>query len=71
MRWPRLAASPACDAAARVAPTGAGVTVDLTDDTVTVVVEARIRVLGGNLPVITVRSAAVAAREPAVVGAVP
>jgi Flp pilus assembly protein TadG len=59
------------DAAARIGPAGASVVVDLTDDTATVVVEARIRILGGNLPVITVRSIAVAAREPAVVGAAP
>jgi Flp pilus assembly protein TadG len=59
------------DAAARVGPAGAGVTVDLTDDTARIVVEARIRILGGNLPGITIRSVAVAAKEPAVVGAVP
>ena len=58
-------------AVVRVAPSGAGVTVDLTEDTATVVVEASIRVLGGHLPVITVRSTAVAAREPATVAGTP
>ena len=51
-------------AVARVGPGGARVGVDLTDDTATVVVDTKIRVLGGNLPGITIRSTAVAAREP-------
>jgi Flp pilus assembly protein TadG len=51
-------------AVSRVGPDGAGVTVDLTDDTASVAVETKIRVLGGHLPVITIRSTAVAAREP-------
>jgi hypothetical protein len=51
-------------AAARVAPPGADVTVATEAETVTVVVRAEVRILGGHLPAITVRSKAVAAREP-------
>jgi len=51
-------------AAARVAPAGAAITVAQDEGTVTVVVRAPIRVLGGGLPVINVESAAVAALEP-------
>jgi Flp pilus assembly protein TadG len=69
-----LAASrgaPAQPAAARVAPPGAQVTTDLDADTVTVTVRAEIRILGGGLPRIMVRSSAVAAREPQPIGAIP
>jgi len=51
-------------AAARGAPPGSGITVGQDGETVTVVVRAPVRVLGGGLPVITVESTAVAAREP-------
>lgn len=51
-------------AASRVAPAGARVAVATGGDTVTVTVEAPVRVLGGGLPGFTVRSVAVAAREP-------
>jgi hypothetical protein len=52
-------------AAAGVGPPGAEVRVDEGGgDTVEVTVRARIRVLGGGLPVITVESRAVAAKEP-------
>lgn len=64
---------PAAEAAARVAPAGADVDVDVAQgaDTVTVTVGARVRVLGGNLPLITVRATAVAAREPEDLGELP
>jgi hypothetical protein len=55
---------PGAVAAARVAPPDAGIAVSQNVQTVTVVVRAPIRVLGGGLPVITVESTAVAAREP-------
>ena len=51
-------------AAARVAPDGARVGVETGGETVTVTVEASVRVLGGGLPGFTVRSVAVAAKEP-------
>jgi Flp pilus assembly protein TadG len=51
-------------AAARVAPAGATVQIDEGEDTVAVVVRARVRLLGAHLPVITVTGRAVAAREP-------
>ncbi|HET6532108.1 MAG TPA: TadE family type IV pilus minor pilin [Actinoplanes sp.] len=51
-------------AAARVAPPGAGIEVAQDAETVTVVVRAPIRMLGGGLPVITVQARAVAAVEP-------
>ena len=38
---------------------------------VTVTVSAEIKILGGDLPRITVRSTAVAAREPQPIGAIP
>ena len=50
--------------AASTAPTGADIAVSQDARTVTAVVSARIRVLGGNLPGMTVRAEAVAAREP-------
>ena len=56
-------------AAARVAPPDADIDVAADGDTVTATVGARVRVLGGNLPVITVRATAVAAREPESIGA--
>jgi hypothetical protein len=52
-------------AAAKVAPDGATIDVGGDAETVTVSVRARIRVLGGGLPVLTVAATAVAAREPA------
>ncbi|MEV4637889.1 TadE family type IV pilus minor pilin [Actinoplanes sp. NPDC049548] len=50
--------------AGRIAPPGAAVAVVPGDDTVTVTVRARVTVLGGHLPMLTVESTAVAAREP-------
>jgi Flp pilus assembly protein TadG len=58
-------------AAARVAPAGARIDVSAGGDTVTVTVEAPVRVLGGGLPAMTVRAVAVAAREPGAGGATP
>ena len=58
-------------AAARVAPAGADVDISQGGDTVTVAVSARVRVLGGDVPVITVRATAVAAREPEAIGWTP
>jgi hypothetical protein len=52
-------------AAARVAPDGAAIEIGGDTESVTVSVRARIRVLGGGLPVFTVAATAVAAREPA------
>nr|WP_306661497.1 TadE family type IV pilus minor pilin [Mangrovihabitans endophyticus] len=57
----------AAPAAARVAPAGADITVSTGPDSVTVEVRARIRVLGARLPMVTVTSAATAAREPEIV----
>ena len=54
----------AAAAAARVAPAGADVGITEGGDTVTVVVRARVHLLGSHLPVITVTGQAVAAREP-------
>jgi Flp pilus assembly protein TadG len=68
-----LAASrdePAEPAAARVAPPGSEITAYLDAETVTVTVRAEIRILGGDLPKITIRSTAVAAREPQPIGGV-
>ena len=58
-------------AAARVAPPGSEITAYMGADTVTVTVSAEIKILGGDLPRITVRSTAVAAREPQPIGAIP
>jgi Flp pilus assembly protein TadG len=58
-------------AAARVAPDGSEVDVVADADTVTATVIARVRVLGGSLPAVTVRGTAVAAREPEPIGTVP
>jgi Flp pilus assembly protein TadG len=55
-------------AAARVAPHGADVDIDVGDETVTVRVRAPVRLLGAHLPAITVRASAVAAREPQLEG---
>ena len=69
-----LAASrgePVEPATTRVAPPGSEITTDTDADTVTVTVRAEIEILGGNLPQITVRSTAVAAREPQPIGATP
>ena len=51
-------------AAARIAPTDATIAVSAESGDVTVVVHAPIRILGGDLTSITVRSTAVAAMEP-------
>jgi hypothetical protein len=58
----------AVESARRVAPPGAGVEAAGGPETVTVVVRAPVRLLGGHLPAITVRGTAVAAREPEAVG---
>ncbi|WP_045740518.1 TadE family type IV pilus minor pilin [Actinoplanes rectilineatus] len=50
--------------AARFAPPGADVRTDVGRDTVTVEVTARVRLVGAELPTVTVRGSAVAAREP-------
>lgn len=50
--------------AARIAPAGAKINLVEGDDTVTVTIRAHVPFLGGHLPAITVRAAAVAAREP-------
>jgi Flp pilus assembly protein TadG len=55
---------PGTAAAARVAPDGSAVDVVIGEDAVTATVRAPIRILGGNLPALTVRATAVAAREP-------
>lgn len=52
------------EAAARTAPSGAQISIGVGDDTVTVIVEAPVRVLGGDLAGLTVRAVAVAAQEP-------
>jgi hypothetical protein len=62
---------PGTAAAARVAPTGSDVDVAVNAETVTVTVGARVPVLGGHLPALTVRATAVAAREPEAGGALP
>ena len=54
-------------AAARVAPPAADVRVGIESETVTVRVAAPVRLLGANLPAISVEASAVAAREPDVV----
>jgi Flp pilus assembly protein TadG len=54
-------------AAHRVAPVDAEVEIDEGEETVTVVVRARVSVLGAHLPAITVTGRAVAAREPDVI----
>jgi Flp pilus assembly protein TadG len=51
-------------AAIRVAPEGSDVRVAVDGEAVTVTVTAPVRLLGANLPAITVRGSAVAAREP-------
>jgi hypothetical protein len=58
-------------AAARTAPAGAGVSVSTGTDAATATVTSRVRILGGHLPLITVRATAVAAREPEAGGPVP
>ena len=57
-------------AAARVAPPGATVFVSTGTETATATVDSSVPLLGGHLPLITVRATAVAAREPDVPGAV-
>jgi Flp pilus assembly protein TadG len=59
---------PGAVAAARFAPSGADVQIEVDDDTVVVRVRAPVRLLGAHLPVITVVGTAVAAREPEAVG---
>lgn len=58
-------------AAARVAPPGSDITTETDADTVTVTIRAEIEVLGGGLPAITIRSTAIAAREPQPIGSAP
>jgi Flp pilus assembly protein TadG len=58
-------------AGTRVAPAASDVDVAVGADAVTATVRARVRVLGGHLPLITVRATAVAAREPEAMGALP
>jgi len=58
-------------AATRVAPPGAQVSISTGTDTVTATVGSSVRVLGGHLPLITVRATAVAAREPDLSGPIP
>jgi Flp pilus assembly protein TadG len=58
-------------AAAQAAPPGANVSISMGTDTATVTVGSRVRMLGGHLPLITVRATAVAAREPDASGTVP
>lgn len=62
---------PGAEHAARIAPANAAISLVQGKDTVTVTVRAPVPLLGGNLPAITVRAAAVAAREPDAAGAVP
>ena len=57
--------------ATQIAPTGSAVDIAVDAETATVTVGARVAVLGGHLPALTVRATAVAAREPDVGGAVP
>ena len=57
--------------ARRVAPPGAAIDVAGDPELVTVTVTARVRVLGGHLPVLTVDAQAVAAREPAATTSTP
>jgi hypothetical protein len=54
-----------------VAPPGSEITAQTDADTVTVTVRAEIKILGGSFSRITVRSTAVAAREPEPIGAAP
>jgi Flp pilus assembly protein TadG len=62
---------PAAAAAGRDAPPGADVSISVGSDTATAAVGAPVRMLGGNLPLITVRATAVAAREPDAPGSIP
>ena len=55
---------PSADEASRIAPDGAEVGLVSGPDTVTVTVRARVALLGGHVPVITVEGSATAAREP-------
>jgi Flp pilus assembly protein TadG len=58
-------------AAARAAPPGADVSISVGTDTATATVGSRVRMLGGHLPLLTVRATAVAAREPEASGPIP
>lgn len=51
-------------AASATAPAGADIAVSRDTKTVTAVVSARVQILGGSLPALTVQAKAVAAREP-------
>ncbi|MEV6305136.1 TadE family type IV pilus minor pilin [Actinoplanes sp. NPDC051861] len=55
---------PSLAVAAATAPEDADISVSFGVESVTAVVSARVRVLGGDLPGVTVRAKAVAAREP-------
>lgn len=61
---------PAVEAATRVGPPGADVSVSSDAGSVTVQVRARVRILGGALPV-PVTGRATAAREPSAIGGLP
>ena len=62
---------PGAAAAARVAPPGSAINLAGDDDTVTATITSRVRLLGGHLPIITVTSTAVAAREPDSTSVIP
>ena len=62
---------PGAVAAHRIAPVGSDVDIAVNADTVTVTVRARVPVLGGHLPALTVGTTAVAAREPEAGGMLP
>jgi hypothetical protein len=62
---------PGAAAVARIAPERSDVDVTVGTDTFTVTVAARVPMVGGRLPALTVRATAVAAREPEAGGAVP
>jgi hypothetical protein len=62
---------PGAAAATRIAPVGSHVDIAFGADKVTVTVGARVAMLGGHLPALTVRATAVAAREPEAGGMLP
>jgi hypothetical protein len=62
---------PGAVAATRIAPAGSDVDIAVGGDAVTVTVGARVAMLGGHLPAVTVRATAVAAREPEAGGMLP
>jgi Flp pilus assembly protein TadG len=57
--------------AAEIAPADAAISQVQGKDTVMVTVSAPVPILGARLPAITVRAAAIAAREPEAIGTVP